>query len=135
MFMVDEIAMLRNENNKLKSENERLFNELNFIKQGRSTTAATEVRVDRSRTLSVAIICMLIQGKKMQDILNKLSISKSTYYRAISERTISDSQYMESLYIHYKHLFDEYGIEKEVYENWIENRSKHLTQGYIADGF
>ena len=68
-------------------------------------------------------------------ILDKLSISKSTYYRAISERTISDSQYMESLYIHYKHLFDEYGIEKEVYENWIENRSKRLTQGYIADGF
>ena len=33
--MVDEIAMLRNENNKLKSENERLSNELNFIKQGR----------------------------------------------------------------------------------------------------
>ena len=85
--MVDEIVMLRNENNKLKSENERLFNELNFIKQGRSTTEATEVRVDRSRTFSVAIICMLIQGKKMQDILNKLSISKSTYYRAISERT------------------------------------------------
>lgn len=133
--MANEMTMLRNENNKLKAENERLSNELNFIKQGRSTTEATEVRVDRSRTFSVAIICMVIKGEKMQDILDKLSISKSTYYRAISERTISDSQYMESLYIHYKHLFDEYGIEKEVYENWVKSRSDHLTQGYIADGF
>lgn len=47
------------------------------------------------RTYTVAIICMSINGLKMEDILDKLSISKSTYYRAISEKTVSDSQYME----------------------------------------
>ena len=79
--MTDEITMLRNdleyerqENNRLQAENERLANELDFIKRGRSTAAATEVRVDKMRTYTVAIICMSINGLKMEDILDKLSI-------------------------------------------------------------
>ena len=71
---------------------------MDFIKRGRSTAAATEDRVDKMRIYTVAIICMSINGLKMEDILDKLSISKSTYYRAISEKTVSDSQYMEDLY-------------------------------------
>ena len=140
--MTDEITMLRNdleyerqENNRLQAENERLANELDFIKRGRSTAAATEVRVDKMRTYTVAIICMSINGLKMEDILDKLSISKSTYYRAISEKTVSDSQHMKDLYMQYEELFNEYGVEKETYKEWVANRRAYLGKGYIRDEF
>lgn len=91
--------------------------------------------MDKMRIYTVAIICMSINGLKMEDILDKLSISKSTYYRAISEKTVSDSQYMEDLYTYYKHLFDEYGVEKETYKDWVAKRRAYLGKGYIRDEF
>lgn len=140
--MTDEITMLRNdleyerqENNRLQAENERLANELDFIKRGRSTAAATEVRVDKMRTYTVAIICMSINGLKMKDILDQLSISQSTYYRVISGKAIGDSQHMKDLYMQYEELFNEYGVEKETYKEWVANRRAYLGKGYIRDEF
>lgn len=139
---MDEVTVLRNDleyerqvNNELKAENKKLTEELNFIKRGRSTLKATEARIDKMKTYTVAIICMSINGLKMEDILNKLNISKSTYYRAISGKSISDSQHMESLYTYYKHLFDEYGVEKETYKDWVTKRRNYLGKGYIRDIF
>ena len=105
----------------LQEENRKLREELDFIKRGRTTTQAINKRVD--------IICMMIQGKKMEDICNTLSISQSTYYRAVSAEAISDSQHMKDLYTYYKGIFDEHNITEEIFKDWVMKRKKYLGRG------
>ena len=113
--MVDEITMLKGQIEKLEAENASLKEELAFIKKGRTTTEAIDTRINNMNRSTVRIICLLINGLKMKDILDQLSISQSTYYRVISGKAIGDSQHMKDLYMQYEELFNEYGVEKETY--------------------
>ena len=113
----------------LQEENRKLREELDFIKRGRTTTQAINKRVDKSNAYTVSIICMMIQGKKMEDICNTLSISQSTYYRAVSAEAISDSQHMKDLYTYYKGIFDEHNITEETFKDWVMKRKKYLGRG------
>ena len=78
--MVDEITMLKGQIEKLEAENASLKEELAFIKKGRTTTEAIDTRINNMNRSTVRIICLLINGLKMKDILDQLSISQSTYY-------------------------------------------------------
>lgn len=133
--MVDEITMLKGQIEKLEAENASLKEELAFIKKGRTTTEAIDTRINNMNRSTVRIICLLINGLKMKDILDQLSISQSTYYRVISGKAIGDSQHMKDLYIQYEDLFNEYGVEKENYKEWVANRRAYLGKGYIRDEF
>lgn len=133
--MVDEITMLKGQIEKLEAENASLKEELAFIKKGRTTTEAIDTRINNMNRSTVRIICLLINGLKMKDILDQLSISQSTYYRVISGKAIGDSQHMKDLYIQYEDLFNEYGVEKETYKEWVANRRAYLGKGYIRDEF
>lgn len=113
----------------LQEENRKLREELDFIKRGRTTTQAINKRVDKSNAYTVSIICMMIQGKKMEDICNTLSINQSTYYRAVSAEAISDSQHMKDLYTYYKGIFDEHNITEETFKDWGMKRKKYLGRG------
>lgn len=133
--MVDEITMLKGQIEKLEAEKASLKEELAFIKKGRTTTEAIDTRINNMNRSTVRIICLLINGLKMKDILDQLSISQSTYYRVISGKAIGDSQHMKDLYIQYEELFNEYGVEKETYKEWVANRRAYLGKGYIRDEF
>lgn len=128
-------SMLSEENEELKAENTRLKDELAFIKHGRTTTKAIDTRINNMNRSTVRIICLSINGLKMQDILEQLRISPSTYYRVISGKAISDSQHMKDLFVQYEDLFAEYGVEKEAYKDWVANRRAYLGRGYIRDEF
>lgn len=130
----DSSALLE-ENNRLKAENASLKEELTFIKRGRTTTKAIDTRIDNMNRSTVRIICMSINGVKMQDILERLRISSSTYYRMISGRTLSDSQHMKDLYTQYKDLFDWYSVGEKDYKEWVSKRRAYLGKGYIEDEF
>lgn len=132
--MVDEITMLKGQIEKLEAENASLKEELAFIKKGRTTTEAIDTRINNMNRSTVRIICLLINGLKMKDILDQLSISQSTY-RVISGKAIGDSQHMKDLYMQYEELFNEYGVEKETYKEWVANRRAYLGKGYIRDEF
>lgn len=130
----DSSALLE-ENNRLKAENASLKEELAFIKRGRTTTKAIDTRIDNMNRSTVRIICMSINGVKMQDILKRLRISSSTYYRVISGKTLSDSQHMKDLYTQYKDLFDWYSVGEKDYKEWVSKRRAYLGKGYIEDEF
>lgn len=100
--MVDEITMLKGQIEKLEAENASLKGELAFIKKGRTTTEAIDTRINNMNRSTVRIICLLINGLKMKDILEQLCISSSTYYRVISGKAIGDSQHMKDLYMQYE---------------------------------
>ena len=100
--MVDEITMLKGQIEKLEAENASLKEELAFIKKGRTTTEAIDTRINNMNRSTVRIICLLINGLKMKDILEQLCISSSTYYRVISGKAIGDSQHMKDLYMQYE---------------------------------
>ena len=78
--MVDEITMLKGQIEKLEAENASLKEELAFIKRRETTTEAIDTRINNMNKSTVRIICLLINGLKMKDILDQLSISQSTYY-------------------------------------------------------
>ena len=127
--MVDEITMLKGQIEKWEAENASLKEELAFIKKGRTTTEAIDTRINNMNRSTVRIICLLINGLKMKDILDQLSISQSTYYRVISGKAIGDSQHMKDLYTYYKGIFDEHNITEETFKDWVMKRKKYLGRG------
>lgn len=62
---------------------------------------------------------------------SKINLQTCEYARKSS--IFQDNQLI--LYTYYKHLFDEYGVEKETYKDWVAKRRAYLGRGYIRDEF